>query len=71
MGTREVIATLISLPEGGYATLLPDGLYKLDGDPRDRMWWTMKLCRFGPGELESYVPEIRRLPVDAAILSLS
>jgi hypothetical protein len=29
----------------------------------------MKLCRFGPGELDPYIPEIRRLPADAPILS--
>jgi WD40 repeat protein len=70
MATLQVVATLIPLPEGGYATLFPDGSYKLDGDPRDRMWWTMKLCRFGPGELESHAPQIKRLSADTPILSL-
>jgi WD40 repeat protein len=32
-------ATLVPLPSGGYITLLPDGRYKLDGDPGDRLWW--------------------------------
>ena len=68
MATLELAATLITLPEGGYATLLPNGSYKLEGDPGDRLWWVMKLCRFGPGELDPYVPEIRRLPADAPIL---
>jgi hypothetical protein len=43
----------------------PDGL---QGDPGDRLWWAMKLCRFGPGELDPHVPSIRRLPDDAPIL---
>jgi WD40 repeat protein len=62
------VATLIPLPDGGYATLLPDGSYKLEGDPGDRLWWAMRLCRFSPGELDPYVPEIRKLPADAPIL---
>jgi DNA-binding beta-propeller fold protein YncE len=62
------VATLVPLPDGGYAIVLPDGSYKLDGDPGDRLWWAMKLCRFAPGELDPYVPEIRRLPADAPIL---
>jgi WD40 repeat protein/3',5'-cyclic AMP phosphodiesterase CpdA len=68
MATLQTVATLIALPEGGYATLLPDGSYKIEGDPGDRLWWAMKLCRFGPGELDPYVPEIRRLPAEAPIL---
>lgn len=59
--TASAVATLIPLLNLGYATLLPDGAYKLDGDPGDRLWWAMKLRRFGPGELDPFVPEIRRL----------
>jgi WD40 repeat protein/3',5'-cyclic AMP phosphodiesterase CpdA len=62
------LATLVSLPDGGYATLLPDGSYKLDGDPTDRVWWAIKLCRFEAGELDPHVPGIRRLPPEAPIL---
>ena len=65
---HRTLATLIPLADDGYATLLPDGSYKLRGDPGDRLWWAMKLCRFGPGELDPYVPSIRRLPDDAPIL---
>lgn len=48
-------------------TLLPDGKYKLEGDPGDRLWWAMKLCRFQAGELDPYVPEIERLGADAPL----
>ena len=48
---------LIALGEGGDAVLLPDGSYKLDGDPGRALWWAIKLCRFAPGELD---PTIRR-----------
>jgi WD40 repeat protein len=57
--TGELLATLIALDDG-YATLFHDGSYTLDGDPGDRLWWAIKLCRFAPGELDPYVPDIRR-----------
>jgi WD40 repeat protein len=62
------LATLVALPNGGYAVLLPDGSYKLAGDPGQALWWAIKLCRFAPGELDPYIPEIRRLPAEAPIL---
>ncbi len=62
-----VLVTLIALAEGGYCALTPDG-YKLDGDPGNDLWWAVKLCRFAPGELDPYVPGLRRLPADAPIL---
>jgi hypothetical protein len=61
------LATLVPFPRTGYAVLLPDGSYKLDGDPGNTLWWAIKLCRFAPGELDPYVPEIHRLPADAQI----
>jgi hypothetical protein len=57
----------VPLPDNGYAVLLPDGSYKLAGDPGQALWWTIKLCRFEPGELDPHVPEIRRFPADAPI----
>jgi uncharacterized protein YjbI with pentapeptide repeats len=55
------LATLVALSGGGYATVLPDGGYKIGGEPRDGIWWAVKLCRFGAGELDPYVPGVRRL----------
>jgi WD40 repeat protein/3',5'-cyclic AMP phosphodiesterase CpdA len=57
--TGAIVGTLVSF-SGGYATLLPDGSYKLEGDPSDEIWWAIKLCRFAPGELDPYVPGLRR-----------
>jgi WD40 repeat protein len=59
--------TLLALEAGGYAVLLPDGSYKLDGDPGRSLWWAIKLCRFAPGELDRYDPTIRRLSPDVPI----
>jgi NACHT domain/WD domain, G-beta repeat/Pentapeptide repeats (8 copies) len=66
--TGRCLATLMPLPDDGYTVLLPDSSYKLAGDPGQALWWAIKLCRFAPGELDPYVPEIRRLPADAPIL---
>jgi WD40 repeat protein len=63
----QLVMTLIDLPDDGYATLLPDGRYKLSGDPGSTLWWAMKLCRFAPGELDDYVPALTRLPDDAPL----
>jgi WD40 repeat protein len=69
-GSPTVLITLIALREGGYATLTSDG-YKLDGNPGNDLWWAIKLCRFAPGELDSYIPGLQRLPARARILPLS
>ena len=61
------IVTLVPLAGDGFAVLLPDGSYKLSGDPGDTLWWAVKLCRFGPGELDPYVPNLKRLPLDAPL----
>jgi WD40 repeat protein len=62
------LVTLTALEDGGYATLLPGGKYKLAGQAGDKLWWAMKLCRFAPGELDAYT-SLERLPADAPILS--
>jgi WD40 repeat protein len=59
--TGECLMTLLPLRDRDYAVLLPDGSYTLAGDPRGVLWWAIKLCRFEAGELDGYVPEIRRL----------
>ena len=61
------LVTLIAQSGSDYATLLADG-YKLGGDPDHDLWWVIKLCRFAPGELDDYVPGLRRLPADTPIL---
>ncbi|MBV9143303.1 MAG: hypothetical protein JO115_20700 [Pseudonocardiales bacterium] len=50
-----------------HALLLPDGSFKLEGDPGRSLWWAIKQCRFEPGELDPDDPTIRRLPPDAPI----
>jgi WD40 repeat protein len=62
------LATLVPLPSGGYITLLPDGRYKLAGDPGDRLWWAAGLRRLGAAEVSSHFPEVRRLPPEAPVL---
>ena len=59
---------LLPLAEEGWAAVLPDGRYKLVGDPTGRFWHVANLCRFEPGELAPYVESCRPLPLDAAIL---
>ncbi len=61
------LATLIPLTEG-WAVLTPDGRYKLEGIFGGELWWVAGLCRFEPGELDPYIPSIRRLPADAPVL---
>jgi WD40 repeat protein len=65
------VATLVGLPDGAWATLMPDGSYKLDGAAAGALWWAIKGCRFEPGELDPYVPAIRRLPPDAPLPGLA
>ena len=55
-----LLGTLVPLPSGGNALLLVDGRYRVD-EPGDDIWWAIKLCRFSPGELDLYVPGIRRV----------
>ncbi|HEY2285659.1 MAG TPA: WD40 repeat domain-containing protein, partial [Streptosporangiaceae bacterium] len=62
------LATLVPLPSGGSLTLLPDGRYKLDGDPGDALWWAAGLTRLGPAEVSSRCPEVRRLPPGTPVL---
>jgi WD40 repeat protein len=58
--TGELQATLVALADG-WACLLPDGRYRLEGTPAGELWYAAGLCRFQLGELDPYVPWLRRL----------
>ena len=58
--TGAQLIVLAQLPNRTSAALFADGSYTLDGDPGDELWWSLKLCRFAPGELDPYVPDLRR-----------
>jgi len=62
--TTSAAVTLVALPDGGHAVILPDGSYKISGDAHGRLWWTAGLRRFAPGELDTPGAAIRRLPDD-------
>lgn len=53
--------TLLGLPEGS-AAFAPDGRYKSEGTTTGEFWHVIGMCRFEPGELDQFLPEIRRLP---------
>ncbi|SDG03924.1 WD40 repeat [Sinosporangium album] len=57
-------ATLLGLPEG-WAALAPDGRYKYEGDVSGQFWHAVGMCRFELGELDSYLPGVRRMPLEA------
>jgi WD40 repeat protein/3',5'-cyclic AMP phosphodiesterase CpdA len=54
---------LLGMPEG-WAAFSPDGRYKSGGTTTSEFWHVVGLCRFEPGELDPYLPEIRRLSHD-------
>ncbi|MEO3823707.1 TIR domain-containing protein [Actinomadura sp. B10D3] len=56
--------TLLGLAEG-WAALAPDGRYKWQGNATAEFWYAVGMCRFEPGELDPYLPEVHRLPLDA------
>ena len=60
------LATLLLLTEG-WAVLTRDGGYKLEGIAGGELWWAVGLCRLEPGELDPYVPSIRRLLAEAPL----
>lgn len=59
--------TLLGLPENSWAALAPDGGYKLAGDVKGQFWHVIGMCRFEPGELDNYVPEVRQVPLAAEL----
>lgn len=56
--------TLLGLPEG-WAAFTPDGRYKSSGTTTGEFWHVVGMCRFEPGELDQYLPEMRKLPDNA------
>nr|WP_030490998.1 pentapeptide repeat-containing protein [Micromonospora chokoriensis] len=61
----------VPLGDGGWAILLDDLRYKVEGSVADEFWYTVNMCRFEPGELDPYLPMLRRLPADAPVLSVA
>ncbi|WP_329520169.1 TIR domain-containing protein [Spirillospora sp. NBC_01491] len=57
-------ATLLGLAEG-WAALTPGGRYKWEGAATAEFWYSIGMCRFEPGELDPYLPEVRQLPLEA------
>jgi WD40 repeat protein len=69
--TGALLATLVSFAQHGWAALLPDGSYKLVGDPGESFRWVVGHCAFGPGELDSFDSAVRRLDETEPIASLA
>ena len=59
-----LLLTLLGLPEG-WAALASDGRYKQEGEIAGQFWHVVGMCRFSSGELDPYLPTVRRLPLDA------
>ncbi|WP_375539064.1 pentapeptide repeat-containing protein [Actinomadura sp. J1-007] len=57
-------ATLLGLAEG-WAALTPEGRYKWEGNATSEFWYAVGMCRFEPGELDPYLPEVRQSAQDA------
>jgi WD40 repeat protein len=68
VATARCLAILLAAPEG-WAAFTPDGRYKIGGDIAGSFWHVVGLCRFEPGELDPYLPDLR-LPDDASFLTL-
>ena len=63
-GKPSLRLTLLGLAEG-WAALAPDGRYKQEGNVGGQFWHVVGMCRFDPGELDSYLTAVRRLPLDS------
>ncbi|WP_163554394.1 NACHT domain-containing protein, partial [Candidatus Frankia alpina] len=57
--TGDLIAIMIGLRDGGWAVHRPDGTHTVVGRVAGEFWWSMGLCRFGPGELDAYLPAVQ------------
>jgi WD40 repeat protein len=45
----------------GWAAVTPEGPYKFAGMAIGEFWYAIGLCRFDPGELDPYVPDLQRV----------
>ncbi|GAA2892846.1 hypothetical protein Acy02nite_40180 [Actinoplanes cyaneus] len=52
-------AVLVPLADKGSVVLFHDQRYVLRGRPGDEYWYAMGMCRFDPGDLDPYVPDLR------------
>ena len=43
----------------GWVAFTPEGRYKLGGALNGGFWHSIALCRFEPGELDPYIPNLR------------
>ena len=59
-------ATLLGLPDG-WVAFTPDGRYKSAGDVSGHFWHVVGVCRFEPGELDAYLPDIREVDPDVSL----
>jgi WD40 repeat protein len=62
--TGTLITMSVPLTDG-WAVLYDGNRYAFDGTPRGEFWWSVGLARFEVGELEPYIPELRRVPAEA------
>jgi hypothetical protein len=62
---------LLTLPKGGWAVITPEGHYKIEGDVKGALWWSVGLRRFEVGELDEFDPTIHRLDPEEPIPSLA
>jgi hypothetical protein len=60
-GPAPALRTMLLGLRDGWAALAEDGRYKVDGDAAGRFWYVIGQCRFEAGELDPYLPAIRRL----------
>ncbi len=67
VATGRCMAILLHLPEG-WVIYTPAGRYKLGGDVGNNFWHVINLCRFAPGELDEFIPNLR-MPMDESILA--
>ena len=61
------MAILLHLPEG-WVIYTPEGRYKMGGNVGNNFWHVISLCRFAPGELDEFIPNLR-MPMDESILA--